>query len=53
MPDDDVIEHEASERCVCGPLRETVGIRQVGHTGQHVIALVHPRLKPDEEKREN
>lgn len=54
LPDDDVIEHEPTERCVCGPRREPVGYRQVGHTGQHVIALVHQRLAPrDEPAAEN
>lgn len=44
VPDDDVIAHEPSPHCVCGPYRESVGIRYVGRTGQHVIALIHPRL---------
>ncbi len=43
-PTDDVIAHEDSERCVCGPHREPIGYRQVGQTGQHVFALIHARL---------
>lgn len=43
-PDDDVIEHEDSEGCVCGPHREPIGYRKIGQTGQHVFVLIHARL---------
>ncbi len=46
-PDDDVIDHEPTEGCICGPHREPVGDRPVGHHGgQRVIALIHQRLAP-------
>lgn len=45
LPEDDIIEHEATQFCVCGPKRESIGYRQVGRAGQHVIALVHQTLK--------
>ena len=48
LPDDDAIEHEPTDRCVCGPHRQSLGEvlprRYATAPGPHRVAWIHPRL---------